>query len=207
MIKRQKKSLGESLVEEGIITLEQLREVKEEEKRSGTRLRKVLVNKGLIAEEDLVAFLSNKLGLPRIELSNYLISSKIIEFVPEGLARKYELIPVLKIGNRLTCAMVDPWNVFALDEVRAATGFIIEPAVATETEIRKALNEHYGAKGTIEEIIKSIDQEKPLLEQKSIDANELQGIAEEPVVIKLVNLIIVKAIGERASDIHYRSPR
>ncbi|MBU1367293.1 MAG: type II secretion system ATPase GspE [Candidatus Omnitrophica bacterium] len=202
MIKRQKKSLGESLVEEGIITLEQLREVKEEEKRSGTRLRKVLVNKGLIAEEDLVAFLSNKLGLPRIELSNYLISSKIIEFVPEGLARKYELIPVLKIGNRLTCAMVDPWNVFALDEVRAATGFIIEPAVATETEIRKALNEHYGAKGTIEEIIKSIDQEKPLLEQKSIDANELQGIAEEPVVIKLVNLIIVKAIGERASDIH-----
>src|SRR3989338_1737608 len=112
---KEKKSLGESLVEEGIITSEQLKQAQTEEKRQGLRLRQVLVKLGFIAEEDLVAFLSIKLGLPRIELTNYLIDPKIIELVPEELARRHQLIPVLKIGNRLTCAMIDPWNIFALD--------------------------------------------------------------------------------------------
>ena len=78
----QKESLGESLVKEGIITEQQLKKAKEEEKRAGQRLRNVLVKLGFVAEEDLVSFLSNKLGLPRIELGNYLIDPKITEFVP-----------------------------------------------------------------------------------------------------------------------------
>ncbi|MFC1645888.1 GspE/PulE family protein, partial [Candidatus Omnitrophota bacterium] len=203
MARKVKKSLGESLVEDGIITSDQLKQAQAEEKRSGKRLRKVLVKMGLMAEEDLVVFLSEKLGLPRIELSNYLIDSKIIDLIPETLARKHELIPVLKIGNRLTCAMVDPWNIFALDEIRMKTGLTIEPAVSTEAEIKKALDEHYGAKGTMEEVIKSIDEEKlGIKEGKEIDLKKLEGIVEEPVVIKLVNLIIMKAIREGASDIH-----
>lgn len=203
MIKREKKALGESLVEEGIITAEQLKQAQVEEKRSGLHFRKVLVRMGFIAEEDLVVFLSNKMGLPRIELANYLIGSEIIELIPEILARKYELIPVLKIGNRLTCAIVDPWNVFALDELRAKTGFIIEPAVATEAEIKKALDEYYGTKGTMEDVIKSIDEKKfGIIEGKEADLKKLEGITEEPVVIKLVNLIIMKAVREGASDIH-----
>ena len=203
MARAGKKSLGESLVEEGIISLEQLKQAQEEEKRTSQRLRNVLVKMGLIAEEDLVTFLSDKLGLPRIELGNYLIDPKIVELVPEALARKYELIPVLKIGNRLTCAMVDPWNIFALDEIRAKTNLMIEPAVATESEIKKALNEHYGAKGSMEDLIKTIDEKKLGIEAgKEIDAKKLQGIVEEPVVIKLVNLIIMQAIKEGASDIH-----
>ena len=203
MARQDKKSLGESLVEEGIITSDQLNKAQEEEKRTGQRLRNVLVKMGFIAEEDLVSFVSNKLGLPRIELGNYLIDPKIVELVPEALARKYELIPVLKIGNRLTCAMVDPWNIFALDEIRAKTDLVIEPAVATESEIKKALNEHYGAKGSMEDLIKTIDEKKLGIEAgKEIDTKKLQGIVEEPIVIKLVNLIIMQAIKERASDIH-----
>ncbi|MBU0759910.1 MAG: type II secretion system ATPase GspE [Candidatus Omnitrophica bacterium] len=200
---KQKKALGESLVEEGIITAEQLKQAKTEEKRSGLRLRKALVKTGLITEEDLVMFLSGKLGIPRIELGSYLIDSKVTELVSEDLARKYELIPIFKIGNRLTCAMVDPWNVFALDEIRLKTNLIIEPAVATEAEIKKALDEHYGAKGTMEDVIKSIDEKGiGAKDGKEIDLKELEGIAEEPVVIKLVNLIIMKAVREGASDIH-----
>lgn len=203
MEKKERRSLGESLVEEGIITVEQLKQAQEEEKRSGQCLRNVLVKMGFIAEEDLVTFLSDKLDLPRIELGNYLIDPKIVELVPEALARKYELIPVLKIGNRLTCAMVNPWNIFALDEIRMKTNLTIEPAVATEAEIKKALNEHYGAKGTMEDLIKTIDEKKLGIEAgKEIDAKKLQGIVEEPVVIKLVNLIIMQAIKEGASDIH-----
>ena len=200
---KQRKPLGESLVEDGIITQEQLMQAKKEEERSGQRLRNVIVRMGFISEEDLVEFLSNRLSVPKIDLSNYLIDPKIIELVPEDLARKHELIPLLKIGNRLTCVMVDPSNVFALDEVRARTDLIIEPAVATESEIKKALAAYYGVKGSMEDVIKSIDAEKlGLKEGSQIDTKKLEGIVEEPVVIKLVNLIIMKAVQEGASDIH-----
>ncbi len=200
---KHKRSLGETLVEEGIISREQLTQAQEEEKRSGQHLRKVVVRMGLIEEEDLVELLSDKLNVPRIELGNYLIDPKIVELVPELLARKYDLMPVFKIGNRLTCAMVDPWNVFALDELRMKTNFTIEPAVATEAEIRRSLDEHYGVKGSMEEVIRSIDEEKPRLkDQKELDLKELEGIVKEPVVIKLVNLMIIEAVHQGASDIH-----
>ena len=200
---KAKKSLGESLVDEGVITADQLKQAQAEEKRTGQRLRKVLVEMGLIAEEDLVSFLSEKLNVPRIELGNYLVDPKIVELIPEDLARKYELVPVLKIGNRLTCAMADPWNIFALDDVRARTGLIIEPSVATEAEIKKAINEMYGARGTMEDLIKSIDKEKlEVPPDKETDIKKLRGITEEPTVIKLVNLLIMQAVKEGSSDIH-----
>lgn len=203
MDRRDKKSLGESLVNEGIITLQQLQQAQEEEKRLGLRLRKVLVKMGIISEEDLVEFLSAKFGLPRVELDKYLIDPKIIELVPEELARKYDLIPILKIGDRLTCAIVDPWNIFALDELRARTNLIIEPAIATEAEIKKAMEQSYGTKGTMEEVIKSIDEAKlGIKDTGELDLKKLEEITEEPVVIKLVNLIIMQAVKEGASDIH-----
>ncbi|MFH2137504.1 MAG: ATPase, T2SS/T4P/T4SS family [Candidatus Omnitrophota bacterium] len=203
MGKIQKKLLGESLVEEGIITAEQLRQAKGEESRSGVRLRKLLVKMGFIDEYDLVAFLSEKFEVSRIELNNYLISPKVIELIPEDLARKYELIPILKIGGNLTCAMVDPWNIYALDELRLKTGFIIDPAVATEAEIHKALDEYYGAKGSLEDILKTLEEEKSKAKGKPGDsAKELAELSGEPLVMRLVNLIIAKAVSEGASDIH-----
>lgn len=199
---KQKKPLGESLVKEGIITAEQFKQAKAEGERLGLRLRKVLVKMGFISEEDLVEFLSGKLGLPRIELNNYLILPEIIELVPEDLARKHELVPVLKIGNRLTCAMVDPWNVFALDEVRSRTNLVINLGVATASEIKKSLDEYYGVKGSVEEVIKSIDEAKFSIKGEEGNLKKLEGIVEEPVIIRLVNLIIMKAIHKGASDIH-----
>lgn len=202
-LRKTKKSLGESLVDEGIITKDQLKQAQAEEKRQGLRLRQVLVKLGFIAEDDLVVFVSEKLGIPKIDLGNYLIDPKIVELVPEALARKYMAIAVLKIGNRLTCAMVDPWNIFALDELRMKTNFTIEPAVATEGEIKKAIDQYYGAKGSMEDLIKTLDEDKfGIKEGQEIDIKKLQGIVEEPVVIKLVNLIVVKAVKEGASDIH-----
>jgi len=200
---RQEKSLGESLVENGIINVEQFKQAQAEEKRTGKKLRAILVKMGFVDEEDLVSFMSSKLGIVRIELNNYLINTKIIELIPEALARKYELIPVLKIGNSLTCAMVDPWNVFALDEVRAKTGLIIEPAVSTETEIKKALDQYYSVKGDMDELIKSLDEEKLGIKPgKEVDAKKLEGVVKEPIIIKFVNMIIINAVSEGASDIH-----
>lgn len=200
---RERKSLGESLTDAGIITPEQLKQAQQEEKRMGIPLRKALIKLGFIDENDLVAFISEKLEVPRIELDNYMIDPKVAEVVPESLARKYELIAISKIDNRLTCAMVDPWNIFALDELRMKTNLIIEPAVATESEIKKALNQCYGAKGSMEDLIKSIDEEKLGVKSgREMDLKKLKGVVEEPIVIKLVNLIVMKAVKEGASDIH-----
>lgn len=196
----QRKSLGESLVEARVISQEQLVQAQSEERRSGQRLRKVLVKLGFIEENDLVEFLARELGLLRMELNNILIDPKIIELVPEELARKYEIVPVLKIDNRITCAMVDPLNIFALDEIRAKTGLIIEPAVTTQDEIRKALDEHYGAKGELDEIIKNISAKH--FEGREVNIKELENVGNEPVVIKLVNLVVIDAVKRGSSDIH-----
>jgi len=202
MQQKKDRPLSESLAEEGIISAEQLKRAKEEERRSGTRLRKALVKLGFISEEDLVAFMSEKMGIPRVELDNYLIDSKIVELVPEELARKYELMPVLKIGNRLTCAMVDPWNVFALDELRSKSGLIVEPAIATEGEIKQALTEHYGTRGSMDELVKEMDKKKFGDRSEKEGADSEGGESDGAVVIKIVNSVIMNALRQGASDIH-----
>ena len=199
----QKKLLGENLVEKGLITEEQLRRAEPEARASAKTLRKILTEKGLISEEDLTAFLSQQFNLPFVELTNYLIEPEIIDLVPEGLARKHLLIPILRIGDNLTVAMVDPSDVFALDELHMKTGFSIEPALATETEVKKALDQHYQAKGTLEAVIGSLDREKLEIKPgQELDLKKLQGIVEEPPVIKLVNMMIIEAVRQGASDIH-----
>lgn len=131
----------------------QLTEAQEEERRSGEPLRKVVLRLGIISEDDLVSFIAAQMDIPRIELANYLIDVKVLELIPEDLARKHQLIPILKIGNCLTCAMVDVFNIYALDEVSLKTGLTIEPAITTEAELRSALNEHFSLQGSLQDLI------------------------------------------------------
>ena len=200
---KEKKTLPETLVEIGLLTANQVQEAQREERETGQPLRKVVVQKGFISEEDLVAFLSANMNLARIELANYIIDPAVISLVPEELARKHQIVPVFKIGNSLTCAMFDPLNIFAIDEVRNKTGFDIDPAVATEKEIKRALDEYYSAKGNIQDIIKTIDKERlGLKEGQELELKKLQEISGEAPVIRLVNLMIMQAVHDAASDIH-----
>lgn len=200
---KQKKSLAETLLEIGLLTIQQAKEAQAIEQDTKQPFRKIIVQKGFISDEDLVSFIASNMNLPRIELDNYIIDPRIIELVPEELARKYQIIPVLKIGHSLTCAMYDPLNIFAIDEMRHKTGFDIEPAAATEKEIKKALDEHYGARGSIEDILKNIDQERlGLKEGEELELKKLQEISGEPPVVRLVNLTLVQALNDSASDIH-----
>jgi type IV pilus assembly protein PilB len=202
-VAKQKKSLGETLLEIGLLTLKQAKEAQAIEQDSKQPFRKIIVQKGFISDEDLVSFIASNMNLPRIELDNYIIDPGIIELVPEELARKYQIIPVLKIGNSLTCAMYDPLNIFAIDDLRHKTGFDIEPAAATEREIKKALDEHYGARGSIDDILKNIDQERlGLKDGEELELKKLQEISGEPPVVRLVNLTLVQALNDSASDIH-----
>jgi len=199
----QKKLLGESLVEKGLITAEQLRQAELEARADAKPLRKILTKKGLISEEDLTAFLSQEFDLPLVDLTNYLIDPEITDLIPEALARKHLLIPILRIGNDLTVAMVDPSDVFALDELHMKTGLSIEPALAAETDVKKALEQHYSVKGTMEEVIENLDREKLEIKPgQETELKKLQGIVEEPPVIKLVNMMVVEAVRQGASDIH-----
>ena len=203
MVRKEKKTLAEWLQEQGVISPNVLEEARAKERETGKSLRKILVESGALSEEDMVNFIAQQMGITRIELSNYLIDTKVIDCIPEVLARKYQLIPVLKIGKNVTCAMVDPLNIFALDEVRMKTGFTIDPAVATETEVRKALDEYYGVKGTMEEVIQGLDEKKlGIREGEEIELKRLEGIAEEPPVVRLVNMMVMEAVRENASDIH-----
>lgn len=203
MVRKEKKTLAEWLQEQGVISPKVLEEARAKERETGKSLRKILVESGALSEEDMVNFIAQQMGITRIELSNYLIDTKVIDCIPEVLARKYQLIPVLKIGKNVTCAMVDPLNIFALDEIRMKTSFTIEPAVATETEIRKALDEYYGVKGTMEEVIQGLDEKKlGIKEGEEIELKRLEGIAEEPPVVRLVNMMVMEAVRENASDIH-----
>jgi type IV pilus assembly protein PilB len=203
MINIETTYLGQSLVEKGLITTERLRQAELEAKANAKPLRKIIIKKGLISEEDLTAFLSQQFDLPLVDLTNYLIEPEIIDLIPEDLARKHLLVPILKIGDNLTVAMVDPLDVFALDELHMKTGFNIEPALATESAIKKTIDQHYGAKGSLEEVIESLDRQKlEIKPSQEPELKKLQGIAEEPPVVKMVNLMIIEAVHQGASDIH-----
>jgi len=201
---RQRKSLGESLVEQKLITDEQLKSAIKESEKTNEPLRKVLVKMALVSEEDIVTFFEEQLGIPRIDLRNYLIDAKILSLIPESLAKKHNLIPLFKTGDILTIATADPLNVVALDEIRIKTKSNIEPAVATESELKNAINQYYGIGGSIEDVIKSIDMKTLAIEEgkEEIEPEKLRNIAEEAPIIKLVNLIILQAIRDKASDIH-----
>jgi type IV pilus assembly protein PilB len=200
----QRKSLGESLVEQKVISAEQLKSASKESEKSGEPLRKVLIKLGLVSEKDICDFFEEQLGIPRIDLKNYLIDAKMISLIPENLAKKYNLIPLFKTGDTLTIATADPLNVVAMDDVRAKTKSNIEPAVATESEIRSAIAQYYGIGGSIEDVIKSIDMKTMEIEEgkEETEPERLRNIAEEAPIIKLVNLIILQAIRDKASDIH-----
>lgn len=204
-MKGEKKKLGEILVEAGLVSKQQIDEALRVQKETGERLGKVLVRLNLINEEALISFLGEQLGIPHVDLKDYLVDPDTINLVPEFVARKHQLVPLFKIGDTLTVAMVDPLNVFAIDEVSLKAGCTIEPALAMESDIKKAIDQYYGVTGTMDEVIKKIEEEQGELlgtGDGNIENKKLAELAEEAPVIKLVNIIILNAIRDGASDIH-----
>jgi len=131
------------------------------------------------------------------------IDPKLKEIVPEELARKHLVMPVLKIGNNLTCAMVDVFNIYMQDELASKTGLSIEPAIATEDEINRAIDQYYGG-GEMEGILKDAPKSQAAKgeEWTEIKVSRTADISEEAPVVTFVNSMIAKAVAEEASDIH-----
>ena len=161
---------------------------------SGQPLKLVLVQKGFVSEADLTALIAVQSGVMSLDLANHLIKPEVVQLVPEALARKYTLMPVFAIGESLTVAMDDPLNFFAIDEQRLKAKREIKTVVASETSIRQAIEQYYGAAGTIADVAQAI-------QEAALPQNEKEAAAEAPI-IRLVNLLIMQAVRERASDIH-----
>ncbi len=175
------------------------------QKKKGGGLGKILVAQGSITERDLLIILSRELNVPPIDLSKYKIDPKVAQLVPEKIAKQYELVPLSKMGNRLTVAMTDPLNLFAIDDIKTLTGYDIDMVLATESDIKAALSNIYGT--TIAEVTKLIDESKKgadveMVEAADIDIGNLAEESKKAPIVKVVDLILTEAIKRRASDIH-----
>ena len=204
--------LGDLLVNEGLITQENLQRALSEQKGTNEKLGSILVRLGLIQEDQLIGFLSRQYGIPSITLSQLDIDPEVVKLVPAQIAKKYEVLPVKRTGNALTLAMADPTNVFALDDVAFMTNLQVLPVVASQGAIRQAIERLYEPQASaFSEVITAMEGEVPDVElveggedaaPSKVDIFELKDASEEAPVVKLVNLILTDAIRRGASDIH-----
>jgi type IV pilus assembly protein PilB len=141
--------LGELLVKRNFITPDQLKKATDEQKFKGGRLESILVKLGFVKEDDLLSFLSAQYRVPSVKLSKIEINPNVIKLVPASKAKNYLMIPVQRVGPKLTLAMADPSNIVAIDEIKFMTSFNVEPVVASETEIVEAIKKYYGSGGAI----------------------------------------------------------
>ncbi len=192
------------LLKKGLVTQGQIDRAKGEMTRSGLSLDKALERLGFINESDLVNILAEAMGVLYVNLDDYLIDTEITKLIPEETAKKHKAIPLFKVGDTLTVAMTNPRDIMAIDEIRMKSkSALIEPAYATERAIDKAIEEYYGVSGTVEDVMKSIDTGKlPADASDEVGARVLQKEAEQAPVVKLVNMILVQAVKDKASDIH-----
>jgi type IV pilus assembly protein PilB len=196
--------LGELLLKNNLITSQQLEKALDDQKATGGRLGDSLIKLGLVQEGELVGFLSKQYGMPSINLAEIKISPEVLKIIPNDVAIKYQVIPVSLRNSTLIVAMVDPSNIFAIDDIKFLTGHRIEPMIASESSMAQALDMYYGTTKGLTSILQGIEAEELQVtgEEDSIDIGNLQQASEDAPVIKLVNAILTDAVKKRASDIH-----
>ena len=198
--------LGELLVRENLISLQQLQKAQDEQRKTGGRIGSLLVKQGAIAESDLTNFLSKQYGVPAISLKDFDIDEEVLKLIPRATTEKHQVIPVNRAGASLIVAMTDPSNIFAIDDIKFLTGYNVEVVVASEQAIKEAIEKYYAEKGpNLDEVMADFDDAGiEVIEGEADDMNvvDLEKSAEEAPVVKLVNLILLDAIKKGASDIH-----
>jgi len=202
--------LGDLLVKEKVITTEQLEQATKLQKESHTRLASALVKLGFLSDEDVTNFLSRQYGVPAINLSYFEIDPAVVKLIPYETAKRYQILPLSRVGASLTIAMVDPTNVFAMDDIKFMTGFNIEPVVASESSIVEGIDKAYGTskEEELEQVMQSINDSgegadvEVQAEEQELELKELEKAADEAPIVKLVNLVLTDAVKRGASDIH-----
>jgi type IV pilus assembly protein PilB len=210
--------LGETLLKDNLITPQQLKEALDYQRINGGRLASTLVKLGMLSDEEVTAVLSRQYGVPSVNLDLFEVDPAAVALVPQETAERYSVLPLSRVGATLTLAMVDPTNVFAIDDIKFMTGLSVEPVVVSETAFQFAIKKYYGTSREMElaKVMEDLVAESTStpdygdefgeLEvetaEEEIDLENLERMSEDAPVVKLVNVIMVDALRRGASDIH-----
>ncbi|MBA7614135.1 hypothetical protein ES703_21397 [subsurface metagenome] len=191
-----RKSLGEMLIEENLITAEQLEKALELQRGQGGKLSELLVNQGLVKAEELAAVLSVQLNVPLIDLKRHQVQPDALRLIPEDMARKHTLIPLDVVSDSLIVVMADPEDIRTIEDIKAQSRMRVEVALGIPSDIEQAINLNYRSSG---EIDKQVSQFAPPVKEAAEVTSEL--IARTPIAQSL-DLLIAQAVRDRASDVH-----
>ena len=224
--------LGEILVRENLISPQHLRQALDYQREHGGRLGFNLVKLGLVSDDTITAILSRQYGIPSVNLDLFDIDDSVLRLIPQEVAQKYSVLPLSRVGATLTLAMVDPTNVFAMDDIKFMTGLNVEPVVVAEASVQQAIAKYYSTSREIElasvvsdfavegngsglshaDLVSldnleldqgSIAEEVEVFEEnEEIDLSSLTRMSEDAPVVRLVNVLLVDALRRGASDIH-----
>ncbi len=198
--------LGELLVREKLISLQQLRNAQDEQKRSGNNLGYTLAKLGYISDGDITNFLSAQYRLPAINLDEYEIETDVVKLVSRDVCEKHKIIPVSRSGSSLIVAMSDPTNLHAIDDIKFLTGYNVEPVVSSEMAIAGAVERYYNVGPSYDEVMADFELDEEDIDfsadEEDVNLLELEKASEDAPVVRLVNVLLLNAIRKGASDIH-----
>lgn len=199
-----KKRLGDILVESGLLTPDQLKEVLAAQKESGKKLGEVVIEKGYITRKSMIEVLEFQLGIPYVNLAVSPVEPAIVRMIPENMARKHEVIPIRFENNTVTVAASDPLNATAFDDVRIYTGHEVQPVMADAEQIQNLISRHFGSQRAIEAAEEFSRANQLFMRDQGVIAPEMEALQEvgESPAVKLINILIEQAVQSGASDIH-----
>ncbi len=212
---RLDRQLGEILIEQGAITPLDLEEALQRQRLSGDMLGRVLLKMGLCEEQAIIEALGVQAGMERVELGKMSVKDEILRKITPDIAKFYQVVPVREKDNTLIVAMADPLNVGILDDLHQILGMEVRGAISNMTDVAAFINKHYSYETesigeTLNELVERVGESELTAEelgQQEIvgDADNLILLAQEPEIIKIVNLVLLEAVQKRASDIHFET--
>jgi type IV pilus assembly protein PilB len=199
-----KNRIGTLLVEAGIISAEDLQKMLVKQAKTKKRLGAIAVEEGLASEEEIVRALAKQLKIPFISLDTIVIDPEVVRVITEQMAEELKAIPLFRVEKNITVAMADPTDSEALKEIRFVTGCEVEPVIAKSEEILHAIEVYFGRDANVIEAIESLTTNglDAVEEAEDEDLIESQKLSQEAPVVKIVNMLIERAIEKKASDIH-----
>src|SRR3954466_2720198 len=204
--------IGQIFVDMGFISDEQLEMLLEEQQqRPGTLLGKIALELNMLSEEQIIQALAEQMGMQVVELGDTVIPHEVINKMSESMAQLYRAIPIHFEGNRLTVATCDPQNITIQDELRSLLGHEVKVVIAGETDVKKTLERYYDAeKETVDRIIDEIEDDPDLKKKmqaaesgKPLELADVEALADSAPVRKLLNMVLLLAIKDHASDVHF----
>jgi type II secretion system protein E len=199
--KEQAVSVGEILLQKGKITAEQLQAALAARKSPTDRVERILIERGHVSEREVLEILGEQLSIPVVDLNETGVDVELLRQMPSKLVHRRGLVPIGKENGALWVAVSDPFDIYAIDELRMMTGLRVEMVLASQSDINKIIKQYYGVGGeTVEELV--VEDEPELISEIAAAETADLEMAQEASVVKLVNEIVLEAINERASDIH-----